>query len=327
MRRKIKKNSLLLNPKEIILGILTAAVSVSAFWFWKNSVGLVAEGNFGDYLNFALPVGGLVAAAVIFSLAALFIKNPWVIYGSGVLGIGVPFLLVEAKAIVVSALIFSIFLIFLAIRRIRKDFHLSLGFSLHKTTKTGLPLFFSISSLLVATYYLSTLTEEKAISSLLPKPAFNVSLKVLAGPLQDISGLPVANLDSTVDEVLTKLLEDELKKKGVSVSQTAKGEFNRMISAQRAELAKNFGIKLSGQEKLSDVFYNTVSVKIQDLLGPYKPYIPYASAIALFLAFKTFTLPLFYISMLITFVLIRLMVATNILKVEKQSIEVERLTL
>lgn len=288
---------------------------------------MVAERNFTDYLNFALPIGGLVVTAILFSLTTLFVKNPWIIYTAGTVGIGAPFFFVEARSVTVGVLIFSILLILLAVRRIRKDFKMSIGFGLHKTLKTGLPLFFSVSSLLVATYYLSVLTEEKAVSSLLPKPAFDVTFRALEEPLSGLIGLPIKNGDSTIDEVLSELLEDKLKSQGVSLSQVAQSELKRLVKTQRQDLSKNFGLELSGNEKISDVFYNLISVRIQDLLGPYKSYIPYVSAISIFLAFKTFTLPLYYFSLLITFLLIRLMIATNMLKVEKTSIEVEKLTL
>ena len=315
------------NIKELLLGTTTAISSIIVFWLWHNVTPKIIAGEFQNYTDFLWPVFGLIVAAVFFSLSALFIKNSRIIYGAGMVGISTPFLFVEATPTAVAILTFSLFLIVVAIRRIRQELHLSLGFSVQKILKAGIPLFFSISSLLIATYYLATVTEEKAISAILPKSVFDITLKVVAKPLEGISGLQLDNAEATIDEVLTKLVEDELKNQNILLPQVTKSELKRLVSQQREQLAKNFGINLTGNEKLGDVFYNSISLRAKSMLGPYKSYVPYASAIAFFLAFKTFTLPLYYFSMLITFVLIRILITLKILKVEKEQIEVERLTL
>ncbi|KKW18963.1 MAG: hypothetical protein UY61_C0071G0001, partial [Candidatus Adlerbacteria bacterium GW2011_GWC1_50_9] len=50
-----------------------------------------------------------------------------------------------------------------------------------------------------------------------------------------------------------------------------------------------------------------------------------AAAMVFFLAFKAFTWPLYFISMLLTYILIRLMVFATIVREEKVTIEVEKL--
>lgn len=315
------------NLKELALGILTAILSIAAFWFWHGSVALAAEGNFTEYLRFIPSVAGLIVAAIFFSLGAIFIKNAKLIYGTAAISVGAPFFFVSATQTALAVLGLCLIVIFLAVQRIRNEFYFSLGFSVSKILKSGLPLFFTASALIIATYQFSTISEEKAISALLPKSVFNTTLKLMGKPLEDITGLPLGNSNSTVDEVLTKVIKEGLENQGISLSQIAESELERLISVQRNQLAKNFGLTLKGSEEIKDVFYNSISARLTQLLDPYKSYLPYASALTFFLAFKTFTLPLYYFSMLITYVLIRLMIATNILRVEKEQMEVERLTL
>ena len=313
--------------KEIVLAILVAALNIAVFWFWFKAAPLIAEGEFQNYSSFIVPAGGLILSASLFSLVTLFTQNKWLAYASAIIAIGAPYLLVKATALILGINLASVALIILAVHRIRKEYSLSLGFSLSKTTKTGLPIYFTTASLIISVFYFGNVTEEKALSSILPKPVLNLALKNLAGPLESLSGLPSLNPDVTVDEALLKLAEKQLQDQGVNISQFPRPELLRMLASQRNELAKNFGIKLGGREKLGDVLYNTISQRIEELLGPYKKYLPAASAIAFFLAFKTFTIPLYYLTTLVTFLLIKIMVRGRILKSEKQQIEVEKLTL
>ena len=268
-----------------------------------------------------------MAAAVFFSLGAIFIKNTKIIYGTAAISISAPFLFVPATQTAIAVLGLCLIIAVLAVKRIRNEFYFSLGFSVSKILKSGLPLFFTASALIIATFQLSAVSEEKAISAFLPKSTFDTVLKFMGKPLEDITGLPLSNSGATVDEVLTKVIRDGLEGQGISLSQVAESELKRLVSLQRNQLAKNFGISVTGGEKIGDVFYTSISTRLGELLGPYKSYLPYVSAAAFFFAFKAFTLPLYYFSMLITYVLIRLLIATNILRVEKEQMEVERLTL
>lgn len=318
--------------KEVILAILIAVLNIAVFWFWFKAAPLLAGGEFKNYGSFIVPVGGLILSASLFSLAALFAKNKWLAYSSAVIAIGAPYMLAKATALTIGIGLASITLIILAVHRIRKEYSLSLGFSLSKTTKVGLPIYFTIASLIVSVFYFGNITEEKALSSILPKSALNFTLKNLAGPLESLSNLPrgfieFLNPESTVDEALLKLVEKQSHDQGIDITKVPRQELLRALSSQRGEFAKVLGIKLDGQQKIGDVFYNVISRRIEELLGPYKKYLPVASAIAFFLAFKTFTIPLYYLTTLVTFLLIKIMVWSKILRSEKQQIEVERLTL
>ena len=312
-----------LNIKEFILGILAAASSIAVFWLWSNTAPFIVDGKFGEYENFIAPVAGLIAAAALFSLTALFIKNKWIVYPAAAISVGAPYFFVSATNTVVGVLLASILLAIYAVARIRAEGEHSLGFSASKFLKAGLPLYFTVASIIISTFIFSEIGEDenKAFAALLPRSA----LKTAVGPVQSLIGLPDVKPNATVDEALMGLIISQLKSQGIE--NISKTELTRLVASQRAELSKNFGLKLSGQERLSDILYEFVSVRFRELLGPYKIYLPYASAGAFFLAFKMFTYPLYYLTLLITFLLIKLMLAVNILRREMQKVEVERLTL
>lgn len=319
----------MLKVKELILGILTIVSSLIAFWLWQKTAPLIAAGEFSEYINFVLPLVSLVISVSLFSLSATFIQNKRIIYPVGLTAVGVPYLFTPATNIVIGALVISLGLALFAIHHIHKEHSLSLGFSISKMTKTGLPIYFTVVSLIISIFYFGSITEEKAFSSILPKPVLNLVLKNLSGPLGSLTDLdlPALNPEATIDEVLLKLVEKQLQSQDVAMARLSHQGILSAVAAQREELAKNFGIKLKGQEKIGDVLYGTMSQRVEELLGTYKKYLPAASAIAFFLAFKTFTIPVYYLTTLVIFLLIKIMVWSKILRSEKQQIEVERLTL
>jgi len=316
-----------INLKELVLGTLATVFNVVVFWFWFRAAPLIAAGEFQNYSNFIIPAAGLIITASLFTLAALFIENKWLTVGYTFLGFGVPYLFIQANTTVVSLLIVTLALSAFAIYRLRREFNLSLGFSLSKTAKAGLPIYFSVASLIISIFYFTNIKEEKNISAILPKSTLNFAIKKLAGPLESLTGLPDLNPDATIDETLLKLLEKQIIVQGINMAKLPREELLRALSSQKEEFSKNFGIKLSGQEKIGDVLYKAISQKIEELLGPYKKYLPVASAIAFFLAFKTLTLPLYYLTILFTFCLIKIMIAGKILTKETKQIEVEKLRL
>ncbi len=75
------------------------------------------------------------------------------------------------------------------------------------------------------------------------------------------------------------------------------------------------------------VLSHIIAEGIRNMLGPYARYLPAAAAIAFFLAFKTFTWLLYYLTLVVIWILVKSMTAAKILTLGKKQIEVERLTL
>lgn len=304
--------------EESVLGVFAVLIITIAFWFWHKNISIILTGEFGDYINFILPLAALITAGSVFLLLGLFVKNIWIAYTAAVISIGVPFFLVEAVSVALGTLVLNLFLIAFALHGIRKEYAFSLGFSVSKTAKAGLTVFFTVASLIISLFYLSELSTEKALAAFFPKSALNFTLKNISGSLESITGIPDVSPDTTVDQVLTQLLRQKLGSKDIPVN---------MIAAERKEFAQKYGINIKGNEKISDVFYRSVTDYIYRLLGPYQQYLPFAAAAAFFLAFKTLTIPLYYATVFFTFLLIKLMLWSKILRSEKQQVEVEKLML
>ncbi len=311
------------NLKEVVLGILTVSFSIAVFWMWHQVTPKIVAGEFQNYIDFLWPVLGLILTGTFFSLGALFTSNVRLLYPTVTISIGAPFFFIPATNTALAGLAISVLFIIYAVWRIKTEAEHSLGFSATKFLKAGLPIYFTIVSLLISMFFFSQIgeDEDRVFATLLPKSAIEIAI----GPLQSLMGLSAAKPNSTIDEAFTELIIEQLKSQGIK--NVPQSELARLLRDQREELSKSFGLKLSGKERISDILYEFISRRFRELLGPYKEYLPYASTIAFFFAFKALTFPIYYLTLLITFILIRIMVAVTILKREKIQIEVERLTL
>lgn len=313
--------------KECILFCGVAALSVSAFWLWYRVVPLLVRGEFSGYAEFLFPTVALVFSASFFHLAALFIKNRWIVCAAVCFIFSAPYFFIEASMVVFGALFLSLLLGTFSFYRTHREESFSLGFSITKTARAGLPLYFTAAAIIVATFYLVNLDAEKALESFLPRSAFDLALKPLQGSFGRNLGLPVLSPNAKIGDALVELALERLKKQGIDIASVPKKDLDDFLSRTRGELELQLGIIFNPEERLSDVFYRSVNERLRDLVDPFRIYLPFAAAFAFFFAFKAFTLPLYYVSVLITFLLIKLSILIKILQREKRQIEVERLTL
>src|SRR3989338_3881826 len=312
-----------INLKELILAVFFAGLFLAAIWFWRGAMPLIIAGEFNNYKNLLPPLASLFLSGIFFTFSALFIKEEKIVYILSAIVTIIPLFLLPFPTTAYYAVFgVSVLLMFLAIHRIRIEYNQSAGFSLTRVAKAGLPLYFTVLSLIAAIFYLSVVDEEKAISSIFPQSGLSFLLKKFSGPISNLTGLPEISPDASVDEILTGIVSEGLAKQGISPGKVSKAEFNQILSTQRKELAEQYGLKVTGREKVLDVFYPAIIERIYDLLGPYRVYLPAASAVAFFFAFKTLTFPLYYVLLITIFLLIKFLVLVKILKEEKIEIGV-----
>ena len=316
--------------KQTILSISTIIFGLLSFWSWQSVTGFIVEGSL-HISSFVWPVMSLILAASLFAFSIIFIKTQWLAYLTVLASTASAFFLLEAGAATVWALLATIFLVILSLHHIKHEVELSVGFSLSKTLKSGLPLYFTAASLIISVFYfdITKHDEEKMVAALFPKPASGLIIKLLSGQLESLIGMPLKiKPDSTVDEVMLQFLEGQLQGQGISIKSLPKKELENLLILQRQEIAKRYSIQsLSGKEKIADALYKVIIGQLTNLVGPYKEYLPVVSAFAFFLAFKTFTLPVYYLTLLFAFILLKMAVWGKIVRREKIQIEVERLTL
>ena len=184
-----------------------------------------------------------------------------------------------------------------------------------------------MASLLISLFYFNQADERKVFSLLFPRPVFDFTIRSFSGGLHTLTGFPRLVPEQTVDEVLKEMLKDQFASQGISRDAIPQKELNRLLDIQRAEFMKNFETKLGGQEKIGTVFYAAVSDRIKNILGEHQRYLALGSAVVFFLTFKTITLPLYFISVFLTFLLMKLLILAKVIRKEKEPVEVERLIL
>lgn len=316
------------NLKEIILGAATLIVSVASFWLWFRAVPQIISGEFADVGIAVLPLIALGISAAFFSLSLIFIREIWMAYAVALGGIAIPYFFLSATLPVIFSLAAALLFVFSAGFRIRIEYMLSLGFHLTKILKNGLPIYLTAASLVISTLFFASLDEDRALSVLLPRSAFQTALPAILNYIIQPTGNALEfSPNATVQEVLSVVIRDQLQKQGIPSARISQKELNSAISLQIGELEKSYGLKLTGKESASDVFYGLVNNQILTIVGPYRKYLPHVSALTFFFAFKVITIPLYYVVMAVLVVLIKISVAFKILKSEIVEMKVERLTL
>ncbi|MBI3421039.1 MAG: hypothetical protein HY006_03165 [Candidatus Sungbacteria bacterium] len=318
-------NVLRMYVKETIFAILFVGIHLLTFLWWYRVMPLVTAGEFQKYQQFIPPVLLLVLCVLLFSFGALFGSRG--VYVPMLATLAAPFLFVPQSMIARGLGIGAVLLVLFALHRIYQETNLSLGFSTSKSLRTGLPLYFTALALLITVFFLNHVNEETALSSLLPKPLFNTTLRILAKPLASSFGLPSLDSTKTIDETLDEIVKSQLESEHIAISAIPAKELVKLITTQRNELASNFNLQLTGKEKIEDVFYTAISSRLEDLVGPYRGYIPAASAIAFFFAFKAFTFPLYFVTLISAVFMVKFLLLIGVLRREKQTIDVERIVL
>ncbi|MBI2121676.1 MAG: hypothetical protein HYT98_01005 [Candidatus Sungbacteria bacterium] len=317
-----------MNIKEVILGLATLITSVASFWLWFRTIPQIISGEFVNVDIAIFPLVLLGLSAALFSLAVIFIRGSYIAYALALLSIVIPYFFLSAASAVIISMGVAMLLVFSASYRIRTEYMLSLGFHLTKILKSGLPVYLTAASLVISTLFFASLNEDKALSVLLPRSAFQTALPAILNYIIRPTGDALEfSPNATVQEVLSVVIKDQLQKQGIPLARISQKELNSAISLQIAELEKSYGLKLTGKESTSDVFYGLVNNQILTLVGPYRKYLPHVSALTFFFAFKVITIPLYYIVIAVLMVLIKILVAFKILKSEIVEMRVERLTL
>jgi len=312
--------------KAVIIGVLSVGVTIGTFWLWRKAMPGVIAGEFSNYVTFITPLCGLIVSAVLFTLIEYFF-DPKISYSLALALAVVPYFFVPANVWALGAATISFGLLASAVYRVKTEYNFASGFSASRVSRASFPIFFTFTALVISIYYLADFHEEKAVSSLFPRSVFNIVLKAIPSSLQKEFGIPEIGSNQTVDDFLTILVKQEIQKAGLPESRISQKDIEEAVALQRKEISKQYHLQLHGNENMRDVLYNTMVDRMKDLLGPYQKYLPIASAVAFFLAFRVLGLPLYYLSFFLFALLIRLLIWLKLVKKELKQVEVERLTL
>lgn len=304
--------------KEAIIATATIIIGFANAYFWQN---LIYSADYSDPAAIFLPVATMFSFAILFSLLALFSKNIYVIYLACALSVVNGLIIADRNATVLIGTVLGMSGIVYAARKIQSDVNDSKTFGLSKSLSRGLPFFFTTFALIISlTYFSSILLAE---SNFIPRPIFNASTRILQNYLGGL--IPGFRPNATINEVLTDVLATELKNQ-IDINKIPKRQLNTLLQEQKAALSEKIGIKVSGEEKTTELLYNLANQKLEELFGQYKIYLPYISAIGFFLAIKTLTWPLYFVTLGFIFFTVKFLLVLGILKRELSTTQIEKLT-
>lgn len=306
--------------KELTLGTATVVCGIGNAYLWKE---VILAGEFRQASFYSLPVATLFLFAIFFSLAAAFITSRLARRLTAALCLASGYLLIPFNPGIVWAVAASTGGALYAAEAIASEKQASNFFSVSKILRRGLPVFFTGLAIMLAVFYFASIGRGSN-APFIPRAVFDAAMPILREPLQNI--LPGFRADASVDQLLLTFVASQAGKE-VDIRQLQPAQKQELLRQGRKTLTQQFGINLTGREKAADVLYELANAQAAKLLGPFQKYIPIIAAVGFFLAIKTLTLPIYWLTLILVFLVVKLMVVIGILRENAETIQVKRLEL
>lgn len=285
--------------KEIILGAVVVLLGVFSWWFVKN-VFYNENLSFGFWI---LAFGFFILWGIVLCLAMLLIDDKRVLYGSFVLSLIAFCMFFNNEPFYYLIVLVILLLAFWrSSLKIKKEEEIQVNLDFWRIWKRGLPLLITALILVVAmVYYFSpSLMKMRQFEFELSRKHFDLVI----GPLKNLIGerLPEGiDLDSDVYNFLPR---EEIK-----------------------ELETKFGIKVNKGETGNDVLYKLVNYQLNNVTGPYRKFIPLGLAIGLFIVLKVVSIVYVAIVIMLSWLVLKLLLAAKFAKTEIEKKDVETVKL
>lgn len=314
------RSTMNLRGKQLALGLLTIAAGLLHAYLWK---GALFGDEFAKAAFYSIPIAALFVFATLFAMASLFISSSRLRVATAVLATAPSSLFMPFQSALIPIAIIALLGAWYASNQIAREYAAANYFSVRKILASGLPVFFTAVALLLATLYYAASSNTKG-GALLPRSIFNTVLPLLESPLQGI--LPGFRADASVDQLILTVAAAQSNGEIIpaKLPPAARAE---LLRQGRKALGDQLGVAIVGGEKSADVLYRAANAQADKFAGPYKRYLPVLSAFGFFLAVKTFTLPVYWVTLLLVFGAVRLLKAAGALSEETKTIQVRRLVL
>lgn len=274
----------MLKTKEIVLSVLLAIGAAIAGFAWDK----ILE---NPYWAFAM-----LAYALIFAVFLVLVKNIYAKWGVALGSFALFVLFFKVDAYWASGFALSALIMSFAVQSEIDDERASVKVMIKRRVGSSIKIFFTALAVFLAfVYYGGISGDANPEKMILPESVFKTGLRLFERPLQ--SSMPGFHVDATTGELFGPL--------------------------ERQALSMQFGINLTGKEKISDVMYNFTISQITSYAGDFLNYVPIVAAISYFLALKTASVLLFYIALILLFVLFKLLIAMGIVQKVKVPTEQE----
>lgn len=268
--------------KEYMLGGLVLIGAFAAGYFWRCT-GAFSGGQEGYFLIYG-EAFSLFLFSVLFALFVIVSSRRSVriaicALSSVLLFVSYPFHGEYLLGIMAATLLF-----WWGSWGMRREAERQVELHWHSILKSGVKKFFMGVALAFSVLYFSLLAPGATIrETLIPRPFFNVLLPALNVPLQTL--IPGFSADATVDEVIYSVVQEQLKGQ-ITLAVLSKARIQELIAEQRKEINKQFGLKLTGKEKVSEILYNVLTDRIELYSTPYKRYVPAVLSIGFFITIQ-----------------------------------------
>lgn len=285
--------------KEIILGAAIILLAVFCWYFLKYAFYV---GN----LSLGCWIIGIILFLlwnIVLCLATLLIKNKLILFSSFVVSLILFFIFFHNEFLYCFiALIILLLCFWFASNRIKKEEEVQVSLNFWRIWKRGLPIFITALCLLISVaYYFSPGTLEiKEAKIKIPRESFNSTIK----PLENF-------------------IEKRFPQ-GVSLDSPA----NKLITPeQRNDLEKQFGIKITTNDKIRDVLYKIVDYQLNTATTPYRKFVPLGLAIILFITLRIAAIIYIPFLILFSYLVLKLLIAIKFIRIEIEKKEVESVKL
>lgn len=286
--------------KEIILAITVVLLGFFS-WYFLQCIFYVGNLTVG-YWIWGIVLFTLLGVALC--LAMLLIDNKKILFGSFTLTAASFFVFFNNELFYYFVAILILILMFIvANKKIRKEEKVQVSLDFWRIWKRGLPCLITILCLIIAlVYYFSPEPEkfqQKEIQ--ISRNNFNFILKPLEGLI--LEKLPKEIGDLNAEAI--KLLDEE--------------EIN--------DLKNKYNIEVRKDDTIKDVLYKLVNFQFSSGSSPYKKFIPFGLAIGLFFSLKLISLIVVPIIIGLSWLILKLLIVLNFVKIEKETKEVETIKL
>ncbi len=270
------------------------------------AVALIAlAGGIGWSFDYARPSGGTIAGATLFLCFSLLFTVLLSLFAmtsrSRALAVGVPigvsvafFISHPFSTSFLWGIIASTLLLVWGVQMIQRETAVRVRYHWGTIARFGMKKFFTaiaLSSAILLLVSAAPITDPNEV--LFPRVFFDATVIVLERPIALL--IPGMDISSTVDDVLLGAL---VRAGGeIDVRSLPKSVLNGLIAVERRALNANYGLKLTGGERVSDVLYSVISGMINSYVAPYRAYLPYAMAAGYFITLQFVFVVLGYIGM------------------------------
>ena len=281
-----KSNKLM---KEVVLGAVLVISGFLLGWAWNHvySLDLLAIVNLTPNLWY---LGFILLYVISFAIMAILVKTWWAAFLAIILSVLAVYLSFPFVNILVWGIVGGSLLLFWSYYSIRSDYDSSAKIYLARIIGRNLGKFFTALALIFSVLYFGSFKEEPDVVSLLiPENIFIKFVQVLEGPLQGI--LPGFKPADTIDQFLEKSIRSQLESQGLKAGAPVIAE---AVREQRSLYAKDFGLAITGKEKVVDVMYNFVAGQIKKFTDPFKQYVPIVFSVGFFLSLRALSFIFYY---------------------------------